>query len=506
MRELLVRYRQTAEEYPEQPAVIVAREPYAGTTLTWAGLMERAEHLAGDLRRRGVTEGSRCAVVLSDAPDTLPLLLALWSLDATAVLVDGAWGERVVRGVLTHSSADHILRTGADGLDATALGRPDPGPPLPDGTALLGYTSGSTGDPKAIAFTHRKLALTMQAAAAASTAVHGSTPRRVALSMRMSGSGVLNLHYTWAAFMDATVVVLPELSFATGRDYWQRIDAYDIEQTFLVPQLVAVVNRLALPRGTDRRVTCFTGSAPVPAGVQEQFHKRFGLPLRNAYGMSETMCASFFGWLRPDGTASNSIGVPQLLRARLRDTEGRLVTGEGTGELELMGPTLVDGYHGNPAATAAAFNGPWMRTGDVARRSEDGSFTLVGRVKDAVMKGAYAIYLNEIEEAATALEDVREAAAVRLHLPDGSEDVGLLVRFLPDGGADLDRVRSALLDDLGSARTPRCVLEAPEPLPRGGQDKLDRKAVQRMWSAVAPDTLRQLVTAPAGTAFEGAQA
>ena len=485
--ELLDRYRQLAEERPGEAALVLERGEFKGTTRTWAWIAERSEQLSRRLRSCFAMPGTRCAVTLADNPDFIPLLLALWQHSAIAVLVDGTWGERRRDRVIAHSGAtlgvsvDNDVEIGF--IDNTSDQRT--AGILPAGTAMLGYTSGSTGDPKCVAFTHDKLALTMAAAAAAVVRHSGAAPRRIACSMRLSGSGVLNLHYIWAAFADSAVVVLPELTFENAEQYWNRIEAYGIEQTFLVPPLVELINQLAKPRAhSSPAPVCLAGSAPLSLRTQQRFHERFRLPLLNAYGLSETMCAAFFGECDEDGLASNSIGRPALLQARLVDGEGRIVEGPGSGELELSGRTIFDGYYGNAAATEQSFRGRWFRTGDIARRDRHGRYFIVGRAKDVVMKGGFSVYLHEIEESALAVDGVIEAAAVAIRQLESNEDIGLIVRVDHSARLSMRGVREFVAQDVGVHRAPYRVVLSDAPLPRTGQEKLDRVALTGLWETL----------------------
>lgn len=488
MIHLLQIYDDHAAEMPEEPALIYQREPHVGITRTWAQLVERSEEFCRRLVARGVPPASLYAVQLLDHPDILPLLMAIWRLEGAALLVDSRWGEGLRRSVLAHSEPVAFLSLEPE-LSVSLLDRPPPNADqeqLPADAALLAYTSGSTGDPKAIVMTHSRLATTMYAAAAAVVQHRGAAPARIACSMRLSGSGVLNLHYTWALCAGATVVVLPELELSSARDYWQRIESHRIDQMFLVPPLIDLLNHLAAPRPGNREPPiCLTGSSPLSPRTQERFQRRFEVGLLNAFGLTETMCACFFGAYDERCMGRNTIGKPPLLKARLRDLEGNLVEGPGDGELELAGPTLFDQYYRNPRASAAAFRGSWFRTGDLLRRDQDGNYWTVGRLKDVVMKGSFAIYLNEIEEAALDIEGILEAAAVPLQLPDGGEDIGLLVRWLPDAVADCQAVSDEIRHRLGDLRTPRRILESGEPLPRTGQEKLDRRKLLELWQTLS---------------------
>jgi long-chain acyl-CoA synthetase len=494
MTNLFKLYERLAEERPEQPALIFQREPYVGASWTWSELVDRSEVLSRTLKRAAAPHGALWAVVLADHPDMLPLLLAIWRLGSAALLIDSAWGKGLLNSVLNHADPDAIV-TLLPELTVTSLNAAPNEECMPADAALLSYTSGSTGDPKATVMTHTRLATTMCAAGAAVVRHRGSAPARIACSMRLSGSGVLNLHYTWAVCADAAVVVLPELVLDTALDYWRRIEEHEIDQTFLVPPLIELLNHAALPpSGRRKPPICITGSSPLSPRTQERFQRRFQIGLLNAYGLTETMCASFFGEYDEQGMGRNCVGQPVLLKARLRDMAGCIVDGPGEGELELNGPTLFEGYYRNPAATAAAFHGSWFRTGDLMRRDERGSYSIVGRAKDVVMKGGFAIYLIELEEAALDVAGVHEAAAAPLLLPDGSEDIGLLVRPLPGAKVDSGAVSAELRTRLGVQRMPRRVIMTTSPLPRTGQEKLDRRRVREMWQELSD----QMPTAPGG--------
>jgi long-chain acyl-CoA synthetase len=507
-RELVRRYLDLAEAQPDGDAVIFERAPFSRQRLTWADIANRSDDLMQSYRRDGVSSGSRCAVVLADSPDLVPSLLALWRLDATAVLVDPAWGRRLRTNVLAHSGASYEVDVGLS-LYAKRIGAEAFRYPLPAGTAVLGYTSGSTGDPKAIPFTHSKLAWCMRHSAAVCAALRGgNAPKRIGYSARLSGSGVLNLNYMWAPFVGAAVVVLPELTVSSARDYWRHVESAGVEQTYLFPAHVELVNQLAQRVDLSMAPLCLTGSAPVSARLQRRFAQRFGIPLRNCYGIMEAMCIVFFGHLDQDGNATTSVGKPcvdladweaapaalrsgtesAIVQTRIVGEQGEIITGPGVGELQLAGPTVLDYYYGNPEATAAAFDDPfgvptWLRTGDIVRRDESFNFTVVGRRKHVVMRGGFSIYLTEVEEAAMSIPGVIEAAAIPIDL-EGHEDIGLLVRLDADSPMAATDVQIRLCEEVGAQRAPYRVAISPTPLPRTGPEKLDRQAAAERWEGL----------------------
>ena len=488
MKQLLALHGDLAASRPNDPAISYQRAPYTGVNLTWGDLWGRAGEIRETLAMIGLRGGRISALVLADHPDFIPALIALWQLDSPPLLLDPRWGSRIKASVLSHGTPEFVI-TVEPSVTATPV---NPGSPAtaPVDAAFIGYTSGSTGDPKAIVFTHERLHAGTLGNVSASLRLRGDQPVRLGLSMRLSGSGMINVHHVWGAMLGACMVVLPELNISSAREFWMHIERHQIDQAFLVPQLIELVNRFAADRDTSLRGPLFfTGSAPLSPRTQERFQRRFGLPLFNAYGLSETSSAAFFGHLREDGLATTSIGVPERVTARLRDASGRVVDGSGEGEIELAGDQVFEGYFRNPTATAQALADGWLRTGDVARRDDDGRYFLIGRTKDVVTKGGYAIYLSEIEEAAAAQPDVLEAAAVPLRLADSVEDIGCLVRLVEGRTATAAEILSSLRRALGVQRAPCRVAVTTEPLPRIGLDKLDRPAIIAFWNTL-PHAIR----------------
>lgn len=479
-------YRTAAAEKGSEPAVTFARPPFEGVVLSWGEIMERADGLAAELSAAGVGSGSRVATMSVDHPNTLPALLAMWQLGAIPVMVDPLWGESIRAGVISHSRADLVVSVG-EGLELkpTDTGSVTERPDLPPTTAFVAYTSGSTAAPKGIPIRHERLVAAMHSSAATVTAFRGEAPARIASSMRLSGVGVLGLHYLWSAAFGAEVIVLPPLELATAGAYWAEVSRYEIDQAVLVPPLYEVLLRASTPGEHRRRPLFINASGPISAKTQARFMERFDALLLNCYGLTETTFACMVGDTDERGTTSLAVGRPDLVRVRLQDRDGAEVAGPGEGEVEVCGPTVSDGYYDNAEANDALFDGSWLKTGDLARRDEDGKYWIVGRLKDAVMKGGSTVYLTEVEEACVALEGVLEAVAVRTDLPGGIEDFSVIVRPMDGGAPDAAQLEAALEKALGSDRSPRKIVFTERELPRIGQNKIDRRSAQALWAELA---------------------
>lgn len=482
-------YTDAAAVRGTQPAITYARAPYAGTVLSWQELVTRSEELAELLADEGVTAQTRCVIEMVDHPDTLPLFLAVWARGGIAVVVDPMWGEAIRRSVLRHSGAEILVRI-QDGFTAQPMTAPGAAalthPPLPPKTAVLAYTSGSTGQPKGIPLQHDRVLPGMYAGAAAVTNYRGGAPLRFGSSMRLSGFGVLLLHYLWHHCMGTEVVVLPELSVATAHEYWCQLAEHRIDQAVLVPALYELVLRASSAPDVYPAPLFINSSGPLTKNTYTRFIEKFGCTILNCYGLTEASSACTLGDLDVPGRSSQAIGRPFLLKVQLRNSHGEVVWGVGEGELEMYGPILSDGYYDNPAANEELFRpGGWMRSGDVARRDASGKLWITGRLKDVVMKGGQSVYLTEVDDACMALEGVAEAVAVRLDLPGGMEDIGVLLRAAPGVSLDATAVRLQLESALGRQRAPRRVIVVAEPLPRIGQNKPDRRTARELWAARA---------------------
>ncbi|EST38949.1 hypothetical protein N566_04750 [Streptomycetaceae bacterium MP113-05] len=483
---LLDVYERQAARSPSSPALLYERAPHSGTVTTWAGLVERARAREEGLRAAGLLAGGRCAVVMTDHPDLVPTVLAVWRAGAVVVPVDSHWGEKTLDSVLRLSRAGFV----ADPARGECLPVPEvpaEGPELPPMTAMISYTSGSTSDPKGVVLTHDQLLHAYTSAAEAVVGTLGRRPARFGVSMRMSGLGILGMNYLWPAVMGMPVVVLPELSLSTAAAFWEAVDTHGVELTYLVPPLVELLNRVAPPRTPEGpAIACLSGGASLSDHAHLLFQGRFGALLLNVYGLTEVSFAAFFGDRAADGRGTPLIGPPVTVEARLRGADGRIVGGAGEGELELRGSAMSCGYYDNPEANRelVAEDG-WLRSGDLALRDLEGRYRIIGRRKNVVLKGGFTVYLHEVEEAANTLPDVLESAALRLDLPSG-EDIGLLLRLAPSAGPDVTPVtlHKALLAGLGRQRSPRRVVLTDAPLPRLGQEKIDRRAALAVWNAL----------------------
>jgi acyl-CoA synthetase (AMP-forming)/AMP-acid ligase II len=133
-------YQRVAVAKPDQPAISYHRSPYVGTVLTWQGVVDRSRAIADKLAAAGVDSGGRCAVIMEDHPDIVPVVLAVWLRGAVVVPVDSAWGADITRSVLTLSGADVVIDAERDTCTGNTWARAER-TALPPDTAMISYTS-----------------------------------------------------------------------------------------------------------------------------------------------------------------------------------------------------------------------------------------------------------------------------------------------------------------------------------------------------------------------------
>lgn len=284
-----------------------------------------------------------------------------------------------------------------------------------DDSALLTYTSGTTGPAKGAIGTHRNV-----------LSVAESYGRWMSLG---EGDVMLAIaplfHITGAVACAATSLIFPITLDFIGRVNADKIVAAirDDKVTVTIGSITVYNALLEHADATAEDLASirylYSGGAPVPPPTVDRFRARYGHYIHNIYGMTET--ASAVIGVPPQteapvdsATDSLAIGVPfPGLEARVIDVaDGTVITGTEAGELELRGPQVTPGYLGKPEANEAAFDDGWLRTGDVAVMDEAGWIYLVDRIKDQINASGYKVWPREVEDVLYEHPAVLEAAVV----------------------------------------------------------------------------------------------
>ncbi|WP_316574177.1 long-chain-fatty-acid--CoA ligase [Nocardia canadensis] len=477
-----------AHRYPTRPALRAG-----ATVLTYDELAERTALVAAFLRDRGIASGDRVALMLPNVPEFVVLYYGILRAGAVVVPMNPLLKAREVAYYLRDSAAvllldwaggpgegpqgareaqTAVLTIDTDGLAELLAGHApdrDDRPVAADDPAVILYTSGTTGTPKGAALSHAGL-------------IHNADVYAVTVLDIGADDvilGCLPLFHTFgqtcamntAIRSGACLTLVPR--FEPGAVF-EAIARDGVTVFAGVPTMYSALlhdaGAAAADVSTLRR--CVSGGASLPMELLHAFEKRFGCVILEGYGLSETSPVVAFnhaGRVRKPG----SIGTP------IRDVEVELVDRiDGVGEIAVRGPNVMLGYWGRPADTAAAIPDGWFRTGDLARRDDDGYLYIVDRKKDMIIRGGYNVYPREIEEVLYEHPEITQAAVIGIADAHLGEEIVAAVALCEGATSTGAQIQEFVRVRVAAYKYPRQVwlLDA---LPTGPTGKILKRAIAR---------------------------
>jgi len=472
--------------------------PETGRQLTFAGLQAQSRLLDARLREAGLKPGDKVAILMDNGLFTAQLFLGvmyggyvavplnvragvsqlsytLAHCDAKAVFVEAQY-DALLKEVLTESRCKvRVLPAEVDGsLPANETrAASEPFTPAPQDAALLMYTSGSTGMPKAAIHTHATILAQARNAVLSHQLTAGDRSLLVLPLYHINAECVTLV----PTLLSGGTVIVPH-KFVVNQ-FWDWLDEHRVTWSALVPTIISQLLDWKDPLAGQRaeafaRIRFLrSSSAPLSPALHREFIEKFKLPLIQAMGCSEG--GNVFSNPVPPG--ENKIGSPGLpwgFETRIVDTAGADVKAGEPGEILLRGPALTPGYWKEPEMTASAIDGDgWFHTGDLAHRDNDGYFFVVGRSKELVIKGGVNIAPKQIDEALESHPAVLEAAAVGV--PDrylGEDLVAFAV--LRSGQTCAEKELLTFCENqLGAFKTPTRIHFVND-LPKGPSGKVQR--------------------------------
>jgi long-chain acyl-CoA synthetase len=485
---------ESAARVPGNPAIRLN-----DVELSYAELDDRSARLATLLRAKGLVRGDRVGVMLPNVPEfpvayygvlraggiVVPLNVLLKRREIAFFLADSgtelllAWrefGEEARAGA--EEAGAEVIEVEPESF-AAALAELDPTAGLADtdeqDTAVILYTSGTTGKPKGAELTHFNLWRNSQISVETTTEAHegdvvlGALPLFHSFGQTVSMNGALRV--------GACLTMLPRFDPGEALETIQRDRVTHFQG---VPTMYgALLHHPERERfDTSSLRSCISGGAAMPGEVLRGFEQAFDAIVLEGYGLSETSplaCSN-----HPDRERKvGSIGTP------IKDVEMRVVDenddplpqGE-VGEIVIRGHNIMKGYWQRPEATEEAMRGGWFHSGDMARVDEDGYFYIVDRKKDLIIRGGYNIYPREVEEVLYEHPKIREAAVVGIPHPEWGEEIGAAV-VLGEGEelAPAD-VSAYVKDRIATYKYPRVVWFVEE-LPKGPTGKILKREIER---------------------------
>ncbi len=304
-------------------------------------------------------------------------------------------------------------------------------------TAVILYTSGTTGQPKGAELSHANLvlnALTCNRLFESDAQRHDTHLVTLPLFHSFGSTVQMNAGFS----LGSTLVLLPRFDAAQALAIMQteEITFFAGVPTMYWGLLGALTEDVDVERIARNLRRAGSGGSALPVEIIKQFKERFGVQILEGYGLSETSPVATFSDPGHD-PVPGSIGVPIWgIEVRLVDHEWKTVEGsDEVGEVAIRGHAVMKGYYKRPEATAAVMRDGWFRTGDLARRDEQGWYYIVDRAKDMIIRGGFNVYPREVEEVLMTHEAVSLAAVVGV--PDESHGEEIKAFVILVEGADL---------------------------------------------------------------------
>jgi long-chain acyl-CoA synthetase len=464
--------------------------------LTYAQLDGASAHVAGLLEQHGFQRGDRVGVMLPNVPYFPVVYYGILRAGGVVVPMNVLLKEREVAFYLGDSGAELLFawhefgeaaRPGAQAAGAepievapgfeqqvgAAPAKPETADVADDDTAVILYTSGTTGKPKGAELTHANLYVNART----------KLETLIQLSEEDVILGALPLFHSFGqtAAMNAGLMAGACLSLLPRFDPVKALQIMERDRVsvFLgVPTMYTAM--LAVPEAerpdTSSLRVCISGGASLPVEVLRAFEGQFGVKILEGYGLSETSPVASFN--HPDRERKpGSIGTPiREVEMKVFDEDDREVPQGEVGEIVIKGPNVMKGYWQRSEATAEAMRGGWFHTGDLAKVDEDGYFFIVDRKKDLIIRGGYNVYPREVEEVLYEHPAVAEAAVVAVPHAELGEEVGAAVALKAGAEATPEELQAFVKERVAAYKYPRHVWLVPE-LPKGPTGKILKREI-----------------------------
>ncbi|MFN3201953.1 MAG: long-chain-fatty-acid--CoA ligase [Bradymonadia bacterium] len=499
--------RESARAHPEKPAIVLGE-----ASLSYAQVYGYVQRFAGGLEGLGIKAGQHVALMLPNVPHftlayfgshhhgnpIIPLNVLLTAdeiayhledADAVALVVWEGFFEQAQAAFERVETCKHLIVAKANPTDVTApegavsmtalIGGSDPVTDLPatmpDDTAVILYTSGTTGRPKGAELTHFNMFYNAQYVKDRLLGLGDNATALATLPLFHSfGQTVMHNAVLMAG---GTVVMLPRFDPTQAMGL---IQGHKVNLFGGVPTMYFAL--LHHPEASNYDLGslefCVSGGSAMPVEVMKAFDEKYGVNILEGYGLSETSPVASFNVLdRPK--KAGSVGLPLWgVEFRLEDAEGNVITDSDTpGEICIKGHNVMKGYYKRPEVNATTIVDGWFHTGDIAIRDDDGYYFIVDRKKDMIIRGGFNVYPREIEEVLYGHPAVAEAAVIGVAHESHGEEVKAVLALKADQAASAEDIIAYCKEHLAAYKYPR-IVEFLDALPKGPTGKILKRELR----------------------------
>lgn len=460
----------SASRFPDREAIVIGE-----TRLSYAQVNAAANQVANLLTTRGIRPGDKVALTCVNLPQftivyfgilkaggvVVPLNVLLKSREVAYHLADsdakayfcfigtpelpmGAEGHAGFELAAADGEVEHFFMitpgpevgAGIDGVET--LAEATAGQPITfetvetdeDDTAVILYTSGTTGQPKGAELRHRN----MRDNALLGEALFGADAERpdtylcvLPLFHSFGQSVVQNGAFGYGG----TVVMLPRFEPRAALETMQRekVTFFAGVPTMYWGLLGALDDSVDVAAIAAHLRVAVSGGSALPVEVHKEFQQRMGVTILEGYGLSETSPVASFSVLgEPVRVGSIGTPIPGVeMKLIEQDSWDEIADPDGVGEIAIKGHNIMAGYYGRPEATEQSVADGWFRSGDLGRKDADGWYYIVDRSKDMIIRGGFNVYPREIEEVLLTHPDVSLAAVIGIPHPSHGEEIKAVV-------------------------------------------------------------------------------
>lgn len=480
------------------PSHIAITNPGGEASLTYDQLRAQVESLAEKLRSLGLGRGDRIALAMPNGIELIASFLAasavgtaaplnpsytfdefkfyLEDTAACALIVPPGEGADVRRAaedkiliIESERGGDGVIRFSTAGTAGARRAENQSGD---DDIALILHTSGTTSRPKRVPLPHKNLMVSARNVA--------ETYKLTADDVSFCVMPLFHVHglvaSTFATFLTGGTVVVPvrfnPLSFwSTVRDH--RVSWYSAVPT-IHQVLIARTKAGSRPAGAEHLRFIRSCSAALSPQTMVDAEERFGVPVLEAYGMTEAAHQMASNPLPPGVRKPGSVGCGTGVRFAILNDAGESLDAGAIGEVAIKGSNVFDGYEGNPQANAESFTDGWFRTGDQGCLDNEGYLSLTGRIKELINRGGEKISPREIDDVLLTHSAVNEA--VCFGIPDRVYGEAVAAAVVLDGTATEAELIAHCRSSLSEFKCPK-VIYFVDAIPRGATGKIQRRTV-----------------------------